>query len=46
MFGLGFGELPQVGQGLGERVKSFRKTFQPARSDGDSDKPPAPPPEK
>ena len=42
----GSSKLPQLGQGLGESVKSFRKAFQPARSDSDSDKPPAPPSEK
>jgi len=40
----GSSKLPQLGQGLGESVKSFRKAFQPARGDGPSDKPPAPPP--
>jgi len=42
----GSSKLPQLGQGLGESVKSFRKAFQSARSDAASDKPPAPPPEK
>ena len=43
---LGASKLPQLGKGLGESVKSFRKAFQPARNDGASDKPPARPPEK
>jgi len=42
----GSSKLPQLGQGLGESVKSFRKAFQPARGDVASDKPPAPPSEK
>jgi sec-independent protein translocase protein TatA len=42
----GSSKLPQLGQGLGESVKSFRKAFQPARSDGASDKAPSPPSEK
>jgi sec-independent protein translocase protein TatA len=40
----GSSKLPQLGQGLGESVKSFRKAFQPARGEGAFDKPPAPPP--
>jgi sec-independent protein translocase protein TatA len=39
----GSSKLPQLGQGLGESVKSFRKAFQPAGNDGPSEKPPAPP---
>jgi sec-independent protein translocase protein TatA len=42
----GSSKLPQLGQGLGESVKSFRKAFQPERSDGASEKAPAPPSEK
>jgi sec-independent protein translocase protein TatA len=42
----GSSKLPQLGQGLGESVRSFRKAFQPSRSFGASDKPPAPPSEK
>jgi len=42
----GSSKLPQLGQGLGESVKSFRKAFQSVRSDVASDKPPAPPSEK
>jgi sec-independent protein translocase protein TatA len=40
----GANKLPQLGQGLGESVKSFRKAFKEVRSDGPSGKPPAPPP--
>jgi sec-independent protein translocase protein TatA len=40
----GANKLPQLGQGLGESVKSFRKAFREVRSDGTSGKPPAPPP--
>jgi sec-independent protein translocase protein TatA len=40
----GSSKLPQLGQGLGESVKSFRKAFKEVRSDGTSGKPPAPPP--
>ena len=42
----GASKLPQLGQGLGESVKSFRKAFQSARSDDASGKPGTPPPEK
>jgi sec-independent protein translocase protein TatA len=42
----GSSKLPQLGQGLGESVRSFRKAFQPARSDDASDKAPAPPSKK
>jgi sec-independent protein translocase protein TatA len=41
----GASKLPQLGQGLGESVKSFRKAFQSARSEDASSKPPAPPPD-
>jgi sec-independent protein translocase protein TatA len=40
----GANKLPQLGQGLGESVKSFRKAFQSGRSDDTAGKPPAPPP--
>jgi sec-independent protein translocase protein TatA len=40
----GANKLPQLGQGLGESVKSFRKAFKEVRGDGASGKPPAPPP--
>jgi sec-independent protein translocase protein TatA len=39
----GANKLPQLGQGLGESVRSFRKAFRPAQDDGASGKPPAPP---
>jgi sec-independent protein translocase protein TatA len=39
----GSSKLPQLGQGLGESVKSFRKAFKEVKGDGDSSKPPAPP---
>ena len=42
----GASKLPQLGQGLGESVKSFRKAFQSERSEGTSDEPRTPPPEK
>jgi len=42
----GTSKLPQLGQGLGESVKSFRKAFQSERSEGASDEPRTPPPEK
>ena len=32
-------KLPQLGQGLGESVKSFRKAFGEARPGGDETKP-------
>ncbi|MEI6223287.1 MAG: twin-arginine translocase TatA/TatE family subunit [Deltaproteobacteria bacterium] len=35
-------KLPQLGQGLGESVKSFRKAFREVQ--GDDEKPPPPPP--
>ncbi len=38
----GANKLPQLGQGLGESVKSFRKAFREVRSD-DAGKPPPPP---
>jgi sec-independent protein translocase protein TatA len=42
----GSSKLPQLGQGLGESVKSFRKAFQSVRSDEATDKPSAPPSQK
>ena len=41
----GSSKLPQLGQGLGESLKSFRKAFKEVKGDGDGDsgKPPAPP---
>ncbi|HET8724998.1 MAG TPA: twin-arginine translocase TatA/TatE family subunit [Anaeromyxobacteraceae bacterium] len=39
----GASKLPQLGQGLGESVKSFRKAFREVRED-DSGKPPQGPP--
>ena len=39
----GSSKLPQLGQGLGESVKSFRKAFREVKGGGDSGKPPAPP---
>ena len=39
----GASKLPQLGQGLGESVKSFRKAFREVRDD-DAGKPPPPPP--
>jgi sec-independent protein translocase protein TatA len=38
----GANKLPQLGQGLGESVKSFRKAFREVRSDDPSGKPPPP----
>jgi sec-independent protein translocase protein TatA len=38
----GASKLPQLGQGLGESVKSFRKAFRDVTQD-DSGKPPPPP---
>jgi sec-independent protein translocase protein TatA len=37
----GASKLPQLGQGLGESVKSFRKAFKEVRSDPASGEPPA-----
>jgi sec-independent protein translocase protein TatA len=37
----GANKLPQLGQGLGESVKSFRKAFKEVRSDRASGEPPA-----
>jgi sec-independent protein translocase protein TatA len=39
----GAAKLPQLGQGLGESVKSFRKAFREVQGD-DKDPPPPPPP--
>jgi sec-independent protein translocase protein TatA len=39
----GSSKLPQLGQGLGQSVKSFRKAFKEVKGDDDSGKPPAPP---
>ena len=39
----GANKLPQLGQGLGESVKSFRKAFREVRGDDASGKPPPPP---
>jgi sec-independent protein translocase protein TatA len=41
----GAAKLPQLGQGLGESVKSFRKAFREVQG-GDKDPPPPPPPAK
>jgi sec-independent protein translocase protein TatA len=35
--------LPQLGQGLGESVKSFRKAFREVRDEEASKRPPGPP---
>jgi sec-independent protein translocase protein TatA len=37
----GANKLPQLGQGLGESVKSFRKAFKEVRSDRAPGEPPA-----
>ena len=39
----GASKLPQLGQGLGESVKSFRKAFHEVQGDGPDRKPPPPP---
>jgi sec-independent protein translocase protein TatA len=39
----GSSKLPQLGQGLGESVKSFRKAFREVKGEDDSGKPPSPP---
>ena len=39
----GASKLPQLGQGLGESVKSFRKAFRDVQGDDDARKPPPPP---
>ena len=39
----GASKLPQLGQGLGESVKNFRKAFKEVKGDDDSGKPPEPP---
>ena len=39
----GASKLPQLGQGLGESVKSFRKAFREVNGDEPSQKPPPPP---
>jgi sec-independent protein translocase protein TatA len=39
----GASKLPQLGQGLGESVKSFRKAFREVNGDDPSRKPPPPP---
>ena len=39
----GASKLPQLGQGLGESVKSFRKAFREVNGDEASRKPPPPP---
>jgi sec-independent protein translocase protein TatA len=41
----GAAKLPQLGQGLGESVKSFRKAFREVQGD-EKDPPPPPPPAK
>lgn len=41
----GAAKLPQLGQGLGESVKSFRKAFREVQG-GDGDPKPPPPPAK
>jgi sec-independent protein translocase protein TatA len=41
----GASRLPQLGQGLGESVKSFRKAFREVQGD-EKDPPPPPPPAK
>ena len=41
----GSSKLPQLGQGLGESVKSFRKAFREVQG-GDADQKPPPPPAK
>ncbi len=41
----GSSKLPQLGQGLGESVRSFRKAFRQGTGEpGPEGKPPAPPP--
>ena len=35
--------LPQLGQGLGESVKSFRKAFREVQGDDEKPPPPSPP---
>jgi sec-independent protein translocase protein TatA len=39
----GSSKLPQLGQGLGQSVKSFRKAFREVKGEDDSGKPPSPP---
>jgi sec-independent protein translocase protein TatA len=39
----GASKLPQLGQGLGESVRSFRKAFREVNGDDPSRKPPPPP---
>ena len=39
----GASKLPQLGQGLGESVKSFRKAFREVQGDDKGGKPPPPP---
>lgn len=39
----GASKLPQLGQGLGESVKTFRKAFREVNGDEESRKPPPPP---
>ncbi len=39
----GASKLPQLGQGLGESVKSFRKAFREVQGDETDRKPPPPP---
>jgi len=39
----GASKLPQLGQGLGESVKSFRKAFRDVQGDDAARKPPPPP---
>ena len=36
-------KLPQLGQGLGESVKSFRKAFREVQGDDEKPPPPSPP---
>ena len=39
----GANKLPQLGQGLGESVKSFRKAFREVQGDDKKPPPPSPP---
>jgi sec-independent protein translocase protein TatA len=39
----GANKLPQLGQGLGEGIKSFRRAFRETGDDGKKDGPPRPP---
>jgi sec-independent protein translocase protein TatA len=42
----GSSKLPQLGQGLGEGIKSFRKAFRDVSGDEKKDDGPKPPPAK